>query len=159
MRRLFSLPFALLAVFLPLVRLAIISKLFPKRERYTSFWSAVIVTGTMTSFYTWHRMSSILVHRRDEYTLGGRSRTSTLSLRKKYGVNLLCKAWMSSGVSSSCCLASPSRSSHFSGSIKFIRLNNSLMLLFKGVWHVCQGEQRYYSAEERPLTPVIMIRW
>lgn len=91
------------------------------------------------------------------HTFGGNSRTSLLIRRKKYGLNRACSCFTSSSSSSSCCFSRASRSFHSSGSRKFIRLNSSRMLLFKGVY-VGGSTDTQTEPNECVLTPVIIIR-
>ena len=69
----------------------------------------------------------------EKITLGGNCNTSLLIRRKKYGLSLLCNCFTSSSSRTSCSFSRPSKSLHSLGSRKFIKLNNSRILLFNGV--------------------------
>lgn len=90
-------------------------------------------------------------------TFGGSWRTSLLTRLRKYGRNKLWSCLTRSSVSVSYSFCNASRLFQFLGSKKFIRLNNSLMLLLRGVWTTMDFV--WTTNRNHDLTPVMSIRW
>lgn len=90
-------------------------------------------------------------------TFGGSWRTSLLRRLRKYGRNRLWSCLTRSSVSVSYSFCNASKLFQFLASKKFIRLNNSLMLLLRGVWTTM--DFLWTTNRNHDLTPVMSIRW